>query len=180
MRTLAFDLETTSLMESRLKRLEFQPYVTQFVGWLVDLNNGEILESLETYVRPPRADVFNTEAIKATGIDWEKVKDKHEFISHAVAIKTLIERSPSVAAHNLVFDRDVLDVEMRRCGMSLRWPSRQICTIEATSHLEGRRLSLTDLHKKLIGEDFEGAHDARNDVAALVRCLVELRHRDWI
>jgi len=179
-KTMAFDCETTGLVESRLKRTEFQPYVTQFVGWLVDLDTGEIEKSVETFVRPPNPGVMKPEAVKATGITWEKIKDCDDFAAHAPQIKSLIEEAPSVAAHNLVFDRDVLDVEARRAKTTFIWPKRQICTIEITSHVTGYRLSLSELHRELFNCYFEGAHDARHDVAALVKCLIEMRKRDWL
>lgn len=179
---LAFDTETTGLIESRLKRTEFQPYVIQFCGQMVDLARDELLFSFDTFVKPPRPELLDGEGVKKSSkITWDMVKDHGDFASYADRISTMFAEAPAIAAHNLVFDRDVIDVEMRRCGKEVKWPVRQLCTIEATSHLKGYRLNLTQLHLEMTGDtEFKDAHDARADTAALVRCLVEMHKRDWL
>jgi DNA polymerase III alpha subunit (gram-positive type) len=178
---LAFDTETTGLIESRLKRTEFQPYVIQFCAWMVDLEKDELIYKFETYVKPPGAEFLESEGVKKSSkITWDMVKDCGDFATNAGMICNMIAEAPAVAAHNLVFDRDVIDLEMGRIGREVRWPDRQICTVETTAHMNGYRLSLADLHKTMTGEDFKDAHDARADVAALVRCLVEMYKRDWL
>jgi DNA polymerase III alpha subunit (gram-positive type) len=152
--------------------------VIQFCGILVDLDTGKAIESFDTFIRPPSPELI----VKDRGhqITWEMVQNHGSFKDHAKKIKNFIENSPAVAAHNLIFDMDVLNVEFARLKEEVRWPARQICTIEATSHINGYRLKLGDLHKELFGEEFVDAHDARVDTEALVRCLVELKNRDWI
>ena len=181
MKVLAFDTETTGLIESRLKRTQFQPHVIQFSGWLVDLEKDLVIDKFETFIRPPSPDMLDGEGVKKSSkITWDMVQSNGDFSAYARLIREMIEKAPAVAAHNLVFDRDVIDVEMKRCGIEVKWPERQICTVESTSHVNGYRLNLTDLHRELVGGDFEDAHDARADVAALVRILVEMHKRDWL
>jgi DNA polymerase III alpha subunit (gram-positive type) len=177
---LAFDTETTGLIESRLKRQDFQPHVIQFCGILADLDTGKTIESFDTFVKPPKPELITEHITKVTRITWEMVQNQGSFKDHAKKIKEMIENSPAVAAHNLIFDMDVLNVEFARIKEEIAWPAKQICTIEATSHINGYRLKLGDLHKELFGEEFIDAHDARVDTEALVRCLIELRKRDWI
>jgi DNA polymerase III alpha subunit (gram-positive type) len=178
---LAFDTETTGLIESRLKQQKFQPHVIQFCGILVDLDTGKTIESFDTFIRPPSPELINEHITKVTRISWEMVQNHGSFKDHAKKIRNFIENSPAVAAHNLIFDMDVLNVEFARLDQEeVKWPTRQICTIEASSHINGYRLKLGDLHKELFGEEFIDAHDARVDTEALVRCLVELKNRDWI
>lgn len=69
----------------------------------------------------------------------------------------------------------MIDFEMKRLVTELAWPERLVCTVEATEHLKGHRLSLTKLYEHLFpGENFPGAHRAKADVQALVRCYVEM------
>jgi DNA polymerase III alpha subunit (gram-positive type) len=178
---LAFDTETSGLIESRLKRQDFQPHVIQFCGILHDLDADQEIERFETFIRPPAPEHITDHITKVTRITWETVEKAGVFKDHAKKIRNLIENSPAVAAHNLIFDMDVMNVEIARIKeKEINWPTRQICTIEATNHVHGYRLKLSELHKELFGEEFVDAHDARVDTEALVRCLVELRKRDWI
>jgi DNA polymerase III alpha subunit (gram-positive type) len=178
---LAFDTETTGLIESRIKRAQFQPYVIQFCGWLVDLEKNEVRDKLETFIRPPSPEHLDAEGVKKSSkITWDMVKDKSDFAGYACLIREMIESAPAVAAHNLVFDRDMIDLEMKRYGVTVKWPERQICTVEVSNHINGYRMTLTDLHSLLVGSEFTDAHDAVADVAALTRCLVEMEKRDWL
>ena len=74
------------------------------------------------------------------------------------------------------FDQEMIDIEAERLGQILRW-QRLVCTVEQTVHLRGHRLSLSLLHQHLFDEPFAGAHRAKVDVAALIRCSVELHKR---
>jgi DNA polymerase III epsilon subunit-like protein len=180
MNVLAFDVETTSLIQSRLKRMEFQPYVIQICMTMVNLDTAEVAYQYHTFVRPPEREKLTEDITKITRIGWDTLERYETFPFYYDKVATLVAETPAVAAHNLVFDRDVLNVEAQRLGKQFRWPTRQICTIELTSHVKGHRLSLTDLYEYLFAMKFEDAHDARADVDALVRCLIELRRRDWI
>jgi DNA polymerase III epsilon subunit-like protein len=96
-------------------------------------------------------------------------------ISHLV--KAQIEAAPLVIGQNLSFDVEMIDLEFERLGEKLTWPRKKICTVEQTIHFKGYRLNLSDLHEHLFGERFDGAHRAKNDVLATVRCLSEMRKR---
>jgi hypothetical protein len=61
----------------------------------------------------------------------------------------------------------------------VKWP-RRICTVEQTQHIKGFRLNLSGLHEFLFGEKFSGAHRAKVDVAALVRCSSEMFKREML
>lgn len=176
---LALDTETTGLVESRLMRLEFQPHVIQFAAALLDLETEEVREHLNLLLRPPRMDLLTEKITEITGITAEDLRDAPTFSEMAGVIIPMIERAPVVAAHNLTFDRDVLNVEARRLGKTIAWP-RGICTVEQSTHVLGFNSTLTQLHDHLFGLPFEGAHSAGGDVDALSKCLVEMRKRSMI
>ena len=86
----------------------------------------------------------------------------------------MIEGADEVVAHNLAFDKAMLDFEFMRLDTELKWPA-MICTVEATRHLKGHRLNLMALYEMLFSERFTEAHRAENDVRALARCFLKLR-----
>lgn len=167
------DTETTGLIDNRTLPLSSQPHVTEFYGCLADLETGEVLSEVEHLIRPPIA--ISEEITRITGITDELLKDAPRFMDVADEIISAIEAAPLVVAHNLSFDREMIDIEAERLGRKIAWP-RLLCTVEATCHLKGFRLNLQGLHEHLFGEPFANAHRARNDVVALLRVCVEL-HR---
>jgi len=86
----------------------------------------------------------------------------------------LIEVHDEIVAHNMSYDKAVIDFEMKRLGKKIRWPDL-ICTVESTEYMKGHRMNLATLHEFLFGEPFAGAHRAENDVRATTRCFLQLR-----
>jgi DNA polymerase III epsilon subunit family exonuclease len=177
MRALILDTETTNLVTNHSMKLDQQPSIVEFCGWVVDLSTGEIEDELDLLIKPPSG--VTEETTKITGLTDEMLKDAPEFASVAHDIRTFIEGREVVIAHNASFDCEMLDLELERRGKKIAWP-RVICTVEATIHLKGFRLKLADLYKMLFNEEFAGAHRARVDVQALTRCCVELFRRGEI
>jgi DNA polymerase III epsilon subunit-like protein len=178
MRALIFDTETTALVTNHSMKLEQQPSIVEFCGWVVDLATGEVEQELDILVRPPSG--VTEETTKITGLTDEILKDSPAFAKAAPWIRILVEGDhEAVIAHNASFDKEMVDLEFERLGQKITWP-RVICTVEATIHLKGFRLKLADLHEMLFNEKFAGAHRARVDVKALTRCCVELFKRGEI
>ena len=170
MRTLIFDTETTGLVKNSLTPLDKQPSVIEFFGLV--LNDNEEVESFTTLINPG----FKIEYIitNITGITNDMLSDKPKFRESAETIKNMIEGADEVVAHNLAFDKAMLDFEFMRLDTELKWPA-MICTVEATRHLKGHRLNLMALYEMLFSERFTEAHRAENDVRALARCFLKLR-----
>jgi DNA polymerase III subunit epsilon len=178
------DTETTGLIENRLRKLERQSEVIEYYGCLADLDTGKVVSEFETLIKPKTK--ISDKKVKGektisdiTGITNDMLATAPIFADVAEQIRQHIEAAPLVLAHNAAFDREMLDIEMERCGKSIFWP-HVLCTIEQTMHLKGFRLSLTNLHKHLFDEDFPEAHRAKSDVMALLRCCVELRKQGAI
>jgi DNA polymerase III epsilon subunit-like protein len=174
---LAFDTETTGLVEGRLSRIRFQPHVIQFACRLVDLDSGEVLDRRDQLVKPPMP--LPEKIVKITGLTDAALSTAPPFSTVGPEIISLIERAPAVAAHNFTFDRDVLNFEADRMGRRIAWP-RSYCSVEQTVHVFGYNADLTKLHEHLLGVRFEGSHTAGGDVDALVACLREMRRRDML
>ena len=88
-----------------------------------------------------------------------------------------------VVGHNLDFDLKVVRAEWIRAGMkdALR-RKRQCCTMKASTdycRIPGpygfKWPKLDELHKRLFGHGFGGAHGALADTEACMRCFFRLR-----
>ena len=182
MKALVFDTETTGLTTNRTVALGMQPHVIEFYGCIADLKKGKILHELNTLIRPPEARLITPEITKITTITWEMVKDEKPMAEVMPSIIALINKAKGlpIIAHNLSFDLEVVEVEAQRLNQQITWPARKLCTVEQTIHLKGFRLSLSALHQYLFNEAFEGAHRAKVDVMALLRCCCELVKRDLL
>lgn len=93
-----------------------------------------------------------------------------------------------LVCHNVDFDLSMLCIEMYRyslIGLPVLTSVKTCCTMKNTVNLcclprRGGGLKfpkLFELYQMLFGEDFDGAHDALNDVSATVRCFFELVSR---
>jgi DNA polymerase III epsilon subunit-like protein len=183
-----FDTETTGLVKNSLIPLPSQPRIIEFFGHTVDDETGQVIEELEFLCNPGGA--FDLEVVRPgdrksitqmTGIRNIDVKDAQPFSFYVSKIIDMLSEADVAVAHNLSFDKQLLDCEIVRSEICLKngivpWP-RLICTVEQTEWIKGHRLSLTDLHQYLFDEPFKGAHRARHDVEALTRCYLELRKR---
>ena len=172
---MILDTETTGLVENLTTRSDHQPEIIEVCGIDIDPFTGDIRKEYDTLIKP----IFpiTEEITKMNGITNEMVKDAPTFKQAAEEIRDLIEASDIIVAHNAAFDRDMINLEIMKTGMSkIAWP-HLICSVEATVHLTGFRLNLQTLYEYLFKEKFTGAHRARTDVEALARCVVELRKR---
>lgn len=177
MLALVFDTETTGLIESRSLALGKQPEIIELCAMLVDLRSAEVVAEVDSLLKPNGT--ISEEITKITGIRPEMVESSPKFVEILPRFRELLARADVVVAHNLTFDVDMVEVECERLQEAITWP-RKVCTVEQTVHLRGYRLSLGALHEELLGAPFGGAHRARVDVEALVRCCVELAKRDEI
>lgn len=186
-----FDTETTGLLQNRTMKDGALPEVIDFYGAVVDLaasveaGSPVILREYETLIKPsrPLGDKPNPGDKKTTtqitGITNEMLAQAPRFAEVAGNIAAILEAAPFGIAHNVSYDHEMIEIEMGRCGKAVRWP-RLICTVEATAYLKGKRLTLTALHEYLFSAPFPDAHRAKPDVAALIRCCVELFRREII
>jgi DNA polymerase III subunit epsilon len=121
---------------------------------------------------------YSTERSITEGVPFEPVLNS--FVQYRSVAKYSI-------AHNMAFDGKILRAEMIRHGINTEFTSKKICTM--TSSTDFCKLPSTrgykwprleELHRILFGCDFEGAHDALNDVMATAKCFFELKKRNVI
>lgn len=176
---LVFDTETTELVNNRTVRLEKAPEVIEFYGCIADLSTGQIHEELDLLIKPKNKIDETGKAFKAVGLTNEMLKDAPSFENVSDKIRNIIKAVPLIISHNVSFDCDMLEIEFERMKEKIEWPEK-LCTVESTVYLKGYRMRLNDLHMHLFNEKFEGAHRAKVDVQALLRCCVELHKRGVI
>lgn len=169
-----FDTETTGLIENRSVKIDRQPSVIEFYGAVVNLRTGKVKRELEVLIKPPQP--VSEEITKITTITNEMLKDREPFSASAGAIFKFLSSGKLVIAHNASFDKEMIDIEAERLKHEMRWP-RLLCTVEQSLHFKGFRMSLSALYEHLFDEKFVGAHRAKADVAALIRCCVEMHKR---
>lgn len=180
MKAILFDTETTGLIKNRKLPLDEQPEIIEFYGCLANLKTGKVLDELEILIKPKRS--ISEKITKITGINNEAVMECSYFKNHYDRILNFLFRKDSKAtiAHNFSYDKDMIEIEFERIGGVKHDWINPICTIEQTMHLQGYRLNLSNLHNELFNEAFKGAHRAKEDVMALLRCCVELHKRKMI
>lgn len=166
---IIFDTETTGLPEPAGAPLTKQPSIIEFGAIKFDDNNPEQeIDRLEFLINPgtlPLPPIIT----EITGIKDDDLRDKPRFPAVFPHIVEFFLGERFVVAHNLQFDLNLLSFELRRMNRqyAFPWPPVQICTVEATMHLNGYRLKLDKLHEMATGTPVPEAHRAIKDVEAL-------------
>ncbi len=167
---IIFDTETTGLLKPDATRVENQPYITEIYAARLDSKNN-VIDEVETLISVPVE--IPPLITKLTGIDDYMLMGQPEFIEVYKPLVNLFLGARTIIAHNLPFDNGMLWSELRRHDLEFKfpWPPEWYCTIEHSMHIENKRLKLSKLHEYSTGKEFkEGAHRAKQDVMALLRC----------
>lgn len=187
MNFLIFDTETTGLPKkynARWDDLENWPRLAQFAFTLMD-DKGEEIDSVSTLIKPdgweiPKEKFFiennmSTERCEAEGVEIFPVLRRFQ---------DMLKQADYKVAHNINFDNPIVGSEIIRAGITkeLFQYKKGLCTMRSTTKFcnipfpngTGTKWpKLEELHEKLFGMTFSGAHDALEDVRATGRCLIE-------
>lgn len=187
---LFFDTETTGKItdyKASFKEVEKFPRITQF-AWQVYNSEGKLFKSFQSLVKPdgwkvPKEEFFikNNMSTERCELEGRPIKPMLEqFLNELEDCKYLL-------AHNMNFDLPVTASEMYRLGFQAKNKPQKICTMQPTTdicQLPGpygfKWPSLQELHQFLFKCDFEGAHDASDDVTATAKCFFELKKRNLL
>lgn len=182
---LVFDTESNGLPithSARYTETSNWPRITQ-LAWGVYTESGEELSFDSCLIKPdgwrvPTSDFFvqnnmSTERCELEGVPFAEAFEA--FIKDWAECDVLV-------AHNLSFDKPVIACEAYRYG--LKFPKRidELCTklaSEPICMIPGYRgkfkwPTLMEAHQYFFGKDFEGAHDAGNDVRACAAILPKI------
>lgn len=185
-----FDTETTGKildMKAPVSDVHMYPRITQLCYALFD-ENEQMIKSFNSLIKPDGWEVPKEQFFIDNNMSTERCeKDGNpieacmlQFVGDRLAAKYSI-------AHNIQFDSRIIRAEMFRLGINKEFDSEKICTMQKATNfcqLSGPRgfkwPKLTELHQKLFNSEFEGAHDAMNDVMATAKCFFELKRLDVI
>ena len=171
-----FDTETTGLCVPKVNDLDKQPHMVEIYVMKV-VQNGNKFEQvgeLDILLKPPVE--LSPKITKITGITNTAIEKKNAFVKEYKKIAEFFTGVDRMVAHNMTFDRNILLYELARINKQLNfpWPIQHVCTVEKSMSIEQRRMSLKNLHKELVGYEFEAAHRAKNDVEALFRVYEQM------
>lgn len=192
---LFFDTETTGLFQDRLPVDDpSQPYIVQLAAQLCE-ETGEPVAGFSFIVDPgigsPGISIPEA-ASKVHGITEEKAVQFGVSSESALSAFThLYQRADVVCAHNIKFDKGVVEAAIARHYqkvLPLRKPL--FCTMEAATPIVNhpptermRAMGMTkpkpprleECIRHFFGEALEGAHDAMIDVIACRRVYMHLK-----
>ncbi len=173
------DSETTGLLKSTATSLAFQPHLVEL--YAVKLTDDyEFVAEIDTYIKPPVP--LSEGAQRVNKITEEMLVGAPAFVQVVDKIVDLFIGERIVVGHNISFDMGVLWSELARLELELHfpWPPTWHCTVELAMPIEQRRLTLKRLYEIATGETDFGAHRAKNDVIATVKCYQWLQKNGFI
>lgn len=187
---LFFDTETTGKPKNyngSIKDLDNWPRITQF-AWQLYNEKGTLVKSFQSLIKPDGWEVPKEEFFINNNMSTELCeKEGRPILGVLEQFKNEIEDCKYILAHNLNFDLAVTASEMYRIGLKAENKPIKICTMQSTTEilkLPGpygfKWPSLTELHNHLFKCDFEGAHDAMDDVKAMANCFFELQKQQLL
>jgi DNA polymerase III subunit epsilon len=180
MAVLFFDTETSDLPDYNSGPGRHQPHVVQLAAVLV---NGKDEQTLVTLIEP-EGWTIHPEAQSKHGISLAKAQAEGIAIAQAVAqFDALLQQADLAVAHNVRFDRLLMDSEYLRLRQRATWPETFCTMVQCTNILKlpGRygykwpRLEETHLH--FFRKPLQNAHDALADVTACRAIFEEMVRR---
>lgn len=189
MKICVWDTETTGF-PVREGKLEQQPWIIQFAAIIWELDpsgNTTELERHDILIKPRVSIPFW--ASQVNGIYDKDVVDKLYIEEHIDVIMKVLNGSDVVVWHNISYDEEIIGYELARLWRRGDYtPTQSICTMRTSTDyckLPGRGFAwkppkLSELHRLLFDEYFDGAHNALIDVEATARCFFELVKRGVI
>lgn len=199
-----FDTETTGLPKSwkgGMKEVSNWPRVIQLAWEVCDIE-GDVIHQRQFLIKPdgweiPSIDMYlkqgkTIEVAKKMASFWidngfTQAKNQAEGVQLFKVLLQFIEDLKTcnlMVAHNMKFDYPVLGAEFIRYMLTTGRKLERICTMESSVQFcdlhRKKWPRLEELHRMLFGCDFEGAHDALNDVIACRKCFFALKEKGII
>jgi DNA polymerase III subunit epsilon len=189
---LFLDTETTGVPRSRSAPPEVVsqwPRLVQ-IAWVVYGEAGDWLAA-EAHLVYPSDFVIPRVATRVHGVSTAQARSDGKSLAWIMErfLCTVAEHGRVLVGHNVTFDRNVVAAEMYRLGYPKAavekgfYAMRSLCLMRTTAAFCGlsghfgtpKYPTLTELHRKLFGEDVHGCHSASADAEASARCFFRLR-----
>ena len=185
---LIFDTETASEVKNwnaPATDLENWPRVVQLAYELYNIEGERTAQG--EYLIAPKGFSITPAALAVHGITTENALRDGQGVESALQdFLAVLDQAEYLVAHNMSFDWPVLNAELARAGLQNSMGRKKlICTMKDTQDfcaIPGpyggyKWPKLQELHSKLFGSGFSGAHHAASDVAATAKCFWELYRR---
>jgi DNA polymerase III subunit epsilon len=182
---LFFDTETTGLpknYKAPVTEVDNWPRLVQ-LAWMLYDAAGVLVERNNTIVQPEGWTIPDA-AARLHGITTEQAMIQGFPVGYVLKhFERALGEADLVVAHNMAFDEKVVGAEFLRLGLpDFVHDKRRACTMLASVSycaLQGQYgfkwPKLRELYKKLFGCEFEGQHNAANDIEATAKCFFELK-----
>ena len=204
---MVFDTETTGLIPYRKKdemppyKLEFPierlnkeyPYVTQLSFLVYDLQSCRIIQKFNSYIKIPDDIIIPDIVSQITGITREQCNQGMSIIDALTQFYIAWRNCDEIVAHNLWFDRTMINIEIRRNFMQLP----KYSSMTSMFHIYGNQVTttcsmlmgksalnltkypkLSELYEHLFKEKIETynipLHNSLVDTLVCLKCVLEL------
>lgn len=188
---LFFDTETTGLPQNykaSWNDVNNWPRMTQ-LGWQLYDSEGQLITEFQSLIKPDGWEVPKLKFFIDNNMSTERCLAEGIPVYDALrGFQEALKQCSLKIAHNINFDNPIIGAEMIRAGIThqLFQYKKGFCTMRSTTKLVGIKKNhgggnkwpkLIELHEFLFGEQFDGAHDALEDVRATARSFFELKKR---
>ena len=182
---LFFKTETTGLpikWEAPITELSNWPRMIR-IAWILCDKNGKRIE-FDNYIIKPENFTISKDVSKIYGITNEQAINEGEILESVLnRFNEIIKRSDYIISHNIKFEERILESEMLRMGVKSNFNKKQkLCTMQAStdyyrlSGSEGcKPLTLSQLHIKLFGKDYEDTLDTLAYIKVILKCFWQMR-----
>lgn len=176
---ILFDFETTGLLKPDGNLIDQQPKSIELCA--IKTNQSlQIIDKFESLINPEIP--ISEEITNITNITNEMVQDKPTFIELYDDLFEFFFGCTTLIGHNQSFDKNILRYELTRHDLQFNWPwpKNDICTVEASHIIEGKRLKLNNLYYMATGGYIIDGHRASSDTLALIDCYKFLLKMDSV
>lgn len=189
---LVFDVETTGLKPRNvpITSSELMPHIVQF-SWVIYNNDSKkIIKKFDEIIHLPEGVKVPEESTAIHGITNETMLKSQQYIDDALnEFRKDLERCDTVVAHNLEFDRDIINVEICRhqdkkwlnfrnkvlfCTMRYGEPMCKLTYLSRNGKRKSKFPRLNELYEHLFGETPKELHNSYVDVLACLKCYLEM------
>lgn len=184
---LFMDCETNGKItdyKASFKEVDKFPRITQF-AWALYNSEGLLFKSFQSLIKPEGWTIPNDQFFIDNNMSTERCEKGGKPIEPILKDFLIeINNCKYLLAHNMNFDLPVTASEMFRLKLQSENKPEKICTMQSSTDIckiagkYGHKWpSLQELHNFLFNCDFQGAHDALDDVKATAKCFFELKRR---
>ena len=196
MKILVFDTETTGLPEYKFrkrKRIRVMPHMLQLAWVVYDVIENKLLRKCDRIVRLPDNMIVPPESVAIHNITQDMMLEQGKSLRDVlVEFVSDLKQCDYLVAHNIPFDKEVLQTEFNRIGMINHFDvlksslveyctmreSKELCNIQTIDYVNGgtriKFPKLIELHRKLFRHNVEDLHNALHDVYVCLRCFYKM------